>query len=131
MSSSFCTTAIYGVVLPSGFGKSSIPNPEYNPETPFNPKTGRPVPPTIDQDLDIEAEARGFGLDAASTTDGTETVVGIAARRVDIGEVDNSEISRLTQARFTAGLPSLAAFCLKHGFPEDSVVFCAVGHCSY
>ena len=131
MSASFYTTAIYGVILPSGFGKSSAPNPEYNPDAPFNPKTCKPVAPVIDQDMDVEADAKQFGLDCVSTTDGTETVVGVAARSADIGEGDNSEISRLTQTRFVEGLPKLAAFCLKHGFAEDSVVFCAVGRCSY
>ena len=130
MSASFITTAIYGVILPKNFGQTVSPNPAYNPEAPFDPKTGRKVPEVLTQELDLDGEAKMYGLAIANTTDGEDTVIGIGARSTGIGE-QGSEISRLTKDQFTMGLPGLASFCLKYGISDDAVAFCAVGQCSY
>ncbi len=131
---SFYTTAVYGFHVETKSILSKAPNPKYNPNAPFDPKTGARIPQFIEDKSTLDnlrLDARKLGFTETSTTDGNDTFIGIVAKNsACIGE-GGEEFSSLQEFNLPEIHSKLAALASKYGISKNSITFHAVGNCSY
>jgi hypothetical protein len=135
MSASFYTTAVYGFHFTTKSLEAKSPNPKFNPQAPFDPKTCARIPQFITESRidDLIREAERLGFAEASTTDCKETFIGVVAKRgaANIGEGGGNEFSSLQDFNLLEVHSQLAALASKYGIDTDRITFHAVGRCSY
>ena len=71
MSTNYNAVVIYGIMVSDGDMRPSKPNPEYNPNAPFSPKTGLRVPDRIFSHIDPEVLCKAHGLEYLEAHDRT------------------------------------------------------------
>ncbi len=69
----------------------SKPNPDWNKEAPFDPKTGKPVPKTLDREYDFDEIAEKYDLATWQTPDGV-FIGWNASNSVDLDYDDNASV---------------------------------------
>lgn len=128
MSVSFYACPVYGICVPADKIKTKMRNPVYNPEAPYDPRTGRKIDEYITESLDIDQIASDHGLKMCVSTDSEYLFIGIHGSNIDIG---NQHFSKLPPIDIKDTDAKLEYICNKYGFDFNTLGYYTVGYCSY
>lgn len=131
MSADYYIYAVYGVKFNRKRHSTKEKNPKFNPNAPFDAKTGKRVEEYIETGISkkhIENVARIHGLDVVSDTDGENLFIGRCSNRVDVNNETHIKLNMDHLGDFEV---IMWRFCKDSGVPFDTFGHYAVCECSY
>lgn len=131
MGADYYIYAVYGVKFDKKLHTKQVKNPNFNPDAPFDPKTGRRVDEYVEVGIlkeHVEKVAKIHGLDMVSDTDEENLFIGKCSDGVDL---NNSTHVKLNMDHLGDFEDKMRRFCKDSGVPFDTFGHYAVGYCSY
>jgi hypothetical protein len=131
MSADYHVSVVYGVKFDRKLHTYKKKNPSFNPDAPFDPKTGRRVEEYIEIGIlkeHVIKVAEIHGLDYRADTDEELLFIGICSKSVDLNECTHVKLNMDNVGDIKT---TMRRFCSDSGVPFDTLGYYAVGYCSY